>query len=447
MPASDEARDLLVRGVAAAKANDKDEARFFLKWMLRLDVADPDQEAEAWLWLSQISDDPSEKRECLKKVLDIEPNHPLARRGMAILDGRLKPEDILDHRQPVQPAEAPQPAVVRRYICPRCGGKLAFNPYQRALACGYCGYKLSELDVVAGGTLEQDFVATLPTAKAHRWELPGSRALHCQGCGAIFALPPARVAGACPFCESPHVVETAETRELVQPEGLVPFQFDADVAAQYVRRWLADPSHPGDLGKKAALVPPRGVYLPYWTFDVGGDVKVYGPATPPVPGKAYTVLPGSGRPSPLETYPVFYNDLLVSASHSLPAELLGDLTDFDSTLLAPYAPDLLADWPAEIYQISMSDASLVARQRAFEETKKRIRISFGIMADAMAERFSSAGIAINAYKLVLLPVWVAGYRYNETSYLVLVNGQTGKLVGQMPHSGFQKLLAGLWGNI
>ena len=62
---SEDANDLLVRGTAAAKANQKDEARFYLEWLVRLDDADNEQKAEAWLWLSQITDDPAKKRECL----------------------------------------------------------------------------------------------------------------------------------------------------------------------------------------------------------------------------------------------------------------------------------------------------------------------------------------------------------------------------------------------
>ena len=59
---SEGTRDLLVRGIAAAKAKDKDQARFYLEWVLRAE-ADRQQKVEAWLWLSEISDDPAEKRD------------------------------------------------------------------------------------------------------------------------------------------------------------------------------------------------------------------------------------------------------------------------------------------------------------------------------------------------------------------------------------------------
>src|SRR5512136_897629 len=104
---SETARELLVRGVAAAKtgqAQDKEEARFYLEWVLRIGDATLDQKTTAWLWLSQIEDDPRKKRDCLENVLAADPANGPARRGLAILDGRLKAEDVIDPNQPIAPA-------------------------------------------------------------------------------------------------------------------------------------------------------------------------------------------------------------------------------------------------------------------------------------------------------------------------------------------------------
>lgn len=444
---SDSAQSMLVRGIAAAKAGDKDEARFYLKWLLRRREATPEQEAKAWLWLSEVSDDAAEKRLCLTKVLEIAPTDPTALRGLAILDGRLRPEDIIDDRQPLQPLEPVTTA--RRYICPQCGSKMAFEPDQRALACEHCGHRMREYEAIMSGGLvqEQDFIAALPTARAHRWELPAARALNCQGCGATFALPPACIAGACPFCESPHVVEITAAADLIQPEGVAPFQFDDQGALQRLRGWLKAQSFcPADLFKQAAAVAPRGVYLPFWTFDVGGEVRWQSPLPQTAARRSVgrvppALSPDAYQPPLYESYPVCYDDLLVPASRSLPADLVDKVNDFKTHSLAPYSPDLLADWPAEIYQISMAAASLVARQRAFQDTQKRIRTHAG----RLAANFNSAGIIIHSYKLVLLPVWVTGYRYKGEYYPALVNGQTGRVAGRVPRSGFQKLMATLWG--
>src|SRR5438046_101481 len=99
---SNSAGDLLIYGEAAAQANSRDEARFYLEWVLRSD-ADLEQEADAWYWLSRIADDPSEKRNCLENVLAASPNYPEARRDLAILDGQLNPKEIVDTFHTIAP--------------------------------------------------------------------------------------------------------------------------------------------------------------------------------------------------------------------------------------------------------------------------------------------------------------------------------------------------------
>src|SRR5438105_10169330 len=139
---SNEAEDLLVYGVAAAKVDSRAEARFYLEWVLRTD-ASLDQQTQAWYWLSRITDNPDEKRTCLDNVLAAYPNHPEARRDLAILEGRLKPEEMVDLRQadaPVAPSPALSTEDAQRFVCPNCGGKMAYAPERHGLYCQFCGY-------------------------------------------------------------------------------------------------------------------------------------------------------------------------------------------------------------------------------------------------------------------------------------------------------------------
>jgi len=438
---SDGARDLLVRGIAAAKAKEKDEARFYLEWVLRCGEADREQCVDALLWLSQVVDSPPDKRACLEQILVLNPTHPLARRGMAILEGRLNPEDVVDHSQPVQPVQpssVPESTNVRRYVCPKCGGKMAYDAKRRALSCEYCGHHMWEYQAIMDSALvqEHDFFATLPTAPAHRWELPTERTLACKGCGATFVLPFLQVTAACPYCESPYAVGAAETRGLIQPEGVLPFQFDADAALQRAYRWLKEQHfRPEDLVRKSATARPRGVYLPFWTFDISGEIKWH--AVYEDDRKVY-------RRSDL--YLVSEDDLLIPASHSLPLDLLTKLSDFDTRALVHYSADLLADWATEVYQLPMADASLVARQRVVDAAKKHIREY--ILGDKNVRELtcSSLGVVVNTFKLALLPVWVASYQYEGKRYPVAINGQTGKVVGNVERNKVQKLMAWVFGD-
>ncbi len=124
---SDSVRDLLVRGIAAAKDGDRRAARRYLEWALRLNPTN-EQYIKAWFWLSEISDDPDEKRKYLKYILSADPTHPEARRSLAILDGCLRPEEVIDpNRLAVATPDVPQPTGARQFVCPQCGGRMVYN--------------------------------------------------------------------------------------------------------------------------------------------------------------------------------------------------------------------------------------------------------------------------------------------------------------------------------
>ncbi len=443
---SESTRELLVRGVAAAKtgqARDKEEARFYLEWVLRESEATSDQKATAWLWLSQIEDDPQKKRDCLENVLAWEPANGPARRGLAILDGRLKAEDIIDPNKPIEPVRpdaTPQPSGVRRYACPKCGGRMSYIADKRSLVCDYCGNHLYEYQAIQQGALiaEQDFTAALATAKGHRWELPVERTLKCEGCGATFAIPPLQVSGKCPFCGSAHVI-TATTGELIEPEGIAPFQFDADDAGKRIRHWLDSVKfRPGDLDDRAAVLQPRKVFLPFWTFDLGGTMN-WNAQVEEGYGNNKTWVPRSG------VYLVYHDDLLIPATRAIPKDILDDLVEYDTQALVAFSAELLSDAAAEIYQIPLVDASLVARQQALHVGRAYIQ-SNDLAGETYRDFFmNSGGMIIESYKLTLLPMWLTSYRYKNESFLVAVNGQNGKVAGRVPRRGLQKALASLFG--
>lgn len=432
----------LMQGVAAARGGDQADARYFLERAL-INNPTPEEEAEARLWLSRMTDDPAEKRQYLMEVLAIDPYQIEARQELAILDGRLKPEEIVDHRQPVPPV-MPAPVVasadVRRYVCPQCAGKMTFDAEQRALTCAYCGYRTTDISTAPMAITEQDFLTTLPTARAHRWELPASRVLVCQGCGANLTLPPAQATLTCPFCTSAHIVQSAGGQELIAPGGILPFQFDVDTARQKIARWLAGQRfRPDDLDAQAEIARPRPVYYPFWSFDVAGELRWRGWVLTKVGDNEISREMRTG------SWAVWQNDCLVPASHSLPATLLSALSALDTTALLPYSSDFLADCAVEIYQIPLADASLVAHQRAFEAARQEFRsdMVIGAVEDLTV---SGAGIVIESYKLILLPVWVTSYCYRGKTYRVVVNGQTGEVRGEVPRQRLQGLLAGIFGD-
>lgn len=438
---SDDAAMLLIQGVGFAQEGNSREARYYLERVL---TSEPDthQRAKAWLWLSRISDDPKEKQDFLEQILAYDLADPEARRDLAILQGRLKPEEIVDTTtaaaQPVARETAPaQPSSAM--LCPKCSGRMVYSAESGGLACPYCGYQIAEPEGPAEAVEEHDFIATMLTARGHRWELPLERTLQCGGCGAAFTLPAGRLSGACPFCGSPQVVAASASEGLIEPEAVLPFGLDAVRALAQSRRWIADQQFkPKDLEQKAVFRQPQPVYLPFWSFDLGGAINWRAEVNEGDSDSPRWVVQ-TGQ------YPWSKLEVLVPAARTLAQEQLAAvLGSYDPGGLAPYSPDILSGWPAEVYTVPLDDASVEAHASGFEEAREECRRQM-VPAGSRNATFGSAGLAIISFKLVLLPVFLVSYEYQGKSYPVAVSGSNGAVAGDVPRSRWQRALGGLFG--
>ncbi len=143
---------------------------------------------------------------------------------------------------------------------------------------------------------------------------------------------------------------------------------------------------------------------------------------------------------------VYHDDLLVPASRCITEELSRAYADFNTNALVPYSTELLAGYVTEVYQLPLAEASVAARQRALQEAKTYEQKNS--LAGKKYRDFvmNSVGMAVDSYKLVLLPLWLASYRYREQTYPVAVNGQTGTVAGRIPRNWLQRALAALFSN-
>jgi DNA-directed RNA polymerase subunit RPC12/RpoP len=443
---SDRARQLLTQGVAAAKANDKEEAKFYLEWVLRTDSTRA-QKIRAWEYLAQITDDPKKKRDYLEDLIIHEPGNVAARRGLAMLNGDLKAEEVIDATHRPADAKTPPPAQPdmqlssygpeqvkgeaaqsKRYVCQQCGGTMAFSPDGQSLTCNYCDRQISLYQAVEEGAMvqERDFSVALATAKGHTHPVT-MQSFSCQGCGAHFVLGPAIHSITCPYCSSAYVIQKRQTHRLIPPEGVIPFAFNQKKARQFLYQWLKKKKLLDDCQTSS----PLGLYLPVWTFDIGGQVVAH--------VRGYRQGSGVKMPSQTIERPVLYNDIPVSASHRLPANLAEEIYNYKLNKVLPYNPGYLANWPAATYQISAAAASLVARKRVWKNAQRVVGAQIKDQVVSPFDSSSNIDITLNssklyveAFKLIFLPLWLIRYRYQDKIYDTVVNGQNGHVRGETP---------------
>lgn len=421
---SDDTQDLLVRGIAAAKAGEQKEASFFLDWLLSRSDATIDQRIEAWYTLSEITSDPKTKRGYLEDILANHPSHAGARRALAVLNGKLDPTDIIDPNRITAPSGVQSdPADPKRFICPQCGGRLTFAPDGHSLICEYCQSRQQMQPSATNANSDgRDFLVAMATSQGHLHPTT-QKDLACQGCGSRFLLPPEQFTHVCPHCGSKYVVVQTETAALLLPDLLLPFVVKLGEARAALLAWFQKNPAPEPLW----VAPGRRIYLPFWTFEISGQI--------PWTRQRYENrkwVPESGSEL------VYHRDLRVSASKRLPDDLAQAVNDFNLDAAVEYDSAYLADDPAETYQVEVGDASLIARQKARELENQQITSRF---LDRSRDFKTGVGdITVETFRQILAPFWISAYTCNGDTahrYTLLINGQTGVVRGERPSNGVQ----------
>lgn len=414
---SNYAKELLRTGIIEAKSGSKDSARRYLDRAIYM-ARSHDVIAEAWFWMSEVVDNKEEKRKALENCLSHDLRHARARRSLAILDGTLKTEDVID---PNKLPEAPQDlrnADAQRFMCPKCGGRMSFAPDgSNALVCDYCTTQ-NALGVNKKKNEEKDFLIAMATMKGHGKPLQ-EQAFHCNGCGAEFILPPKQISATCVYCNSPHVVSLEKTKDLLAPDAILPFAIEQKQAVKSLIQWVEK----NKIKPEKQVELPRGLYLPLWTFDVGGSIDYTGEII-----EYENEFLGERKQKKVirvnEEYPILVNDQAIPASRKPSSVFLELLPSFDLKQLKAYDPRYLAGFPAEIYDVPMADASLDARSMAYKKYKEELPY---LINNVSIVNTSSAKIMVESFKLNLLPVWMTELPFDGREHLVLINGHNGQV--------------------
>jgi ribosomal protein S27AE len=342
------------------------------------------------------------------------------------------------------------PAAGRAFPCTQCGASLTFAPSVGRLTCATCG-TVNDLPAV-DATARAEALEELDYREALRRQAGDEPAIEqqvvdCPQCGAQTVFDPHVVAAHCAFCAAPMVSVTAHASRQIRPRGLVPFTLEPKAAQERFRRWIEGrwfaPNALKHTVKAADGV--RGVYVPCWTFDAETESDYTGQRGI---HRTVTVMQrnAEGRMVPVTRIVtdwhfaagrvrVDFDDETVLASHSVPKHLEGVLSGWDIGRLVPPSETYLAGFTVEAYQVGLEPAFAEAQQRFASAIDAAVRRDIG--GDQQRVLSVTTRYGRVHFKHVLLPVWIASYRFGGKVYAVVVNGQTGVVQGDRPWSAWK----------
>ena len=327
------------------------------------------------------------------------------------------------------------------YKCPHCGATTKFDITAGGVACEHCGYSApAQAHKVGVQAQRSEFtLETLSQADAYGegWGLD-RRVLHCDSCGAELAIDEGALTATCPFCASNRVNLRQAPADNLRPRFVIPFKITPEIVRQRAREWLGKGwFHPNGLASSSALDRFSGVYLSFWTFDanIGSDwsaevgyerqERYYDAGSKE--WRTRTVIDWRWEKGHVVTR---VNNLLVAGNARLSHLILEKVYPFNLNDLVTYSPDFLAGWQALSYDISLPKAWETGKATMRDKAKSAC---YADIPTNHVRNFSmSADFSDEAWRYVLLPVYVAAYQFETKTYQVMVNGQTGTVAGQKP---------------
>ncbi len=333
--------------------------------------------------------------------------------------------------------------------CPNCGGTMDFDPAEGKLHCPYCDYleSIPQADDAPESAQELSFADAENKETNCNWGAE-KKAVVCKSCGAETIYDALAVSSECPYCGSNQVMEAAGVNTLA-PGGVVPFKITQEQAGTNFHNWIKGKFFCPKLAKESAKPDSfKGIYLPYWTFDTNTLSSYNGQYG--IDRTEYYKDSNGNRCSRTVTdwyntngiYREFFDDELVLATNRHNSAIINGLAPFDTADNKTYKPEYVAGFAAERYTIGLKDGWDIAKNSINRKINSGVttKIRRENSADHVRNLIIRSAYNDITYKYLMLPIWCSSFKYKEKIFQFMVNGQTGKVYGKTPISGWKVAL-------
>lgn len=355
------------------------------------------------------------------------------------------------------------PTQVTNYQCPACTGPLHYSAKSGKLECDYCDssfdvaeiealYARKEAEAAAAKQAADAKAEAAQAAKAEAaeaaaasggwdtsdlsrdWgaEADGLRVYSCPSCGAELICDQSTAATACPYCGNPAIVP-GQFSGALRPDYILPFRLSKDDAVQALRaHYKGKPFLPRSFTSANHIEQIQGVYVPFWLFDGGAEgAASYRASNTNVYETGDYEITETRHYHVVRAGSLAFEKIPVDASSKMPDDHMDSIEPFDYAQLRPFSTAYLPGYLADKYDVTIDDSRDRADTRCRETLAQALRDTVTGYGACVTER---EDIALRRGKVhyALLPVWMLSTKWNGQDFLFAMNGQTGKLVGDLP---------------
>lgn len=338
---------------------------------------------------------------------------------------------------------------VLNYKCPNCSAGLKFDSRTQKMACEYCGssYTVEELE-----QLVQETQTDEREEPGGHWEgfEPGEfdtdenvAVWSCPSCGAELITDKTAGAALCPYCMNPMVMPE-QFGGVYRPDYVIPFQKSKKDALDALKKhYLGKPLLPKEFKDQNHLEEIKAVYIPFWMFDLdaSGRFRYQGTRTRywedgefQYTETSYYHMVRRGSMS--------FSKIPVDGSEKIDDTLMESIEPYDYQGLKPFRLSYLSGFMADKYDQEPDQLTERVRKRAETSMRRSFQstlIGYETVVPVQDEvRMTKKGKVAYA----LFPVWFLNTKWNGRNYTFVMNGQTGKMSGDLPVS--RDMLAAYW---
>ena len=372
------------------------------------------------------------------------------------------------------------------YQCPNCQGRLRFDGEIGKLKCDFCDSEFTPQEVEQFNAEKQaraDAKAAKEAAKKEGGQAPGAavaadaekaksaaeadvshqapvakvevvegedpidtylrnakwdnlseeqlRSYNCPSCGAELLVDQVTAVSSCPYCGNNAVIP-GQLSDMLKPDYIIPFKLDRNDAIAALKNYYRGKRFlPKSFVEENHIEEVQGVYVPFWLYSGTGSANATFNAR-----NMRMWSDSNNNYTETDHFKVYregsmqFHHVPVDGSTKMPDAHMDAIEPFDYSEMVPFSVGYLPGYLTDRYDLGVKSCEERAGRRVETTCVDTLRNTVTGYMEVDTES-ASAQLDLHDVAYALLPVWMLHTTWKDKDYLFAMNGQTGRLIGDL----------------